>query len=129
MTPVGPSGVDVLYVSSSSLFVSQIPTPPTNYFIVGTGKYDGLAAKIISTGTITLSGTKYFVIQTDTINSNPVFDYATPNQTYTIGFSEATQPIFTASKNVSNNYVKMNIFNPSVVTTATLEYQVNIQQL
>jgi hypothetical protein len=86
-----------------------------------------LAAKIISTGTLTLSGTKYFVIQTNT--SDPAFDYATPNQTYTIGFSEATQPIFTASKNVSNNYVKMNIFNPSAVTTATLEYQVNIQQL
>jgi len=129
MTPRGPSGVDVLYVSSASTFVSQIPSPPTNYFIVGTGRYDGLAAKIISTGTVTLSGTKYFVIQTDTSSSNPVFDYSTPNQTYTIGFSEATQPIFTASKNVSNNYVKMNIFNPSAVTTATLEYQVNIQQL
>jgi hypothetical protein len=129
MTPAVGSGVDVLYVSSSSLFVSQIPTPPTNYFIVGTGRYDGQAAKIISTGTVTLSGIKYFVIQTNTSFSNPVFDYATPNQTYTIGFSEATQPIFTASKNVSNNYVKMNIFNPSAVTTATLEYQVNIQQL
>jgi hypothetical protein len=127
ITPVGPSGVDVLYVSSASTFVSQIPSPPTNYFIVGTGKYDGLAATIVSTGTVTLGGTQYFVIQTN--STNPSFDYATPGLTYTIGFSEATQPIFTASKNVSNNYVKMNIFNPSVVTTATLEYQVSIQQL
>ena len=127
MTPIGPSGVDVLYVSSASTFVSQIPSPPTNYFIVGTGKYDGLAAAIVSTGTVTLSGIQYFVIQTNT--TNPAFDYATPGQTYTIGFSEATQPIFTASKSIANNYVKMNIFNPSAITTATLEYQVNIQQL
>jgi len=127
MTPIGPSGVDVLYVSTANTFVNQIPSPPTNYFVVGTGRYEGLAAAIISTGTVTLSGIQYYVIQTNT--TNPVFDYSTPNQTYTVGFSEATQPIFTASKSVANNYVKMNIFNPSAVTTATLEYQVSIQQL
>jgi hypothetical protein len=127
LVPQGPSGVDVLYVSTANNFIDTIPTPPTNYFVVGSGVYNDLAAQIISTSTSVVAGTKYYVIYTQ--SSNPQFDYSTTNTNYNIGFTESVQPSFSWVTSNLNNYIKLSCFNPSAVTTATLEYQVNIHLL
>lgn len=127
MVPAGSSGVDVLYVSTANTFIDSIPQPPTNYFVTGSGQYQDLAAQIISTGTQVIGNTTYYRI--NTLSSDPQFNYATANISYNVGVAENTQPSFSWDKSELNNYVKLSCFNPSAVTTATLEYQVNIQQL
>jgi hypothetical protein len=72
-------------------------------------------------------GTTYYTISTT--SADPQFDYSTPDSAFDIGATEDVQPSFSWSKSELNNYVKISCLNPSVVTTATLEYQVNIQQL
>lgn len=127
LTPSASSGVDVLYVTKDNTFIDQIPQPPTNYFVTGSGPYQDLAAQIISTGTQTISSVEYYRIST--VSSDPQFNYALPNIKYNIGVAEDVQPSFSWDKSILNNYVTLSCFNPSPITTTTLEYQVNIQQL
>lgn len=103
-------------------WAAAIPATPTNYYVVGSGVYDGLAAVI--SNVVIDSG--FYVLTTV---SDPAFDYSNTATSYTVGISEIAQPDFSYVTNKVNNYVELSCSNPSVLSTATLEYQTNIQLL
>lgn len=129
LVPLAPSAVGVLYLSTSTpqnKVVDLIPIPPRNYYVIGSGIYEGQAAEIVSTGTAVVDGTTYYTVYT---NSQPQFNYDTSSTTFSIGLTDDSQPSFGYTRNQLNNYVELTCINGSAISTATLEYQVNLQQL
>jgi hypothetical protein len=120
---VFPSQLNQLWLpASGNSWIGNIPSSPTNYYVIGSGVYDGLAARITQIRT----SSTYYVI--DTV-SDPQFDYSNTTTSFTIGLSDDSQPVFGYTKNTYNNYIEMSCSNPSVLSTATLEYKTNIQLL
>lgn len=118
------SGSDVLAIDMPIYPEFNQVTGNSDWYITGTGPYEGKSAYIVSTSTGVTSGVRLFL----TSSASPTFDFSLPGITFSLLKNEGGAPINFSTDNslaVSNNYVTLNYTNTSS-GFSEFEYQLNI---
>lgn len=116
------SNQDVLKVSAAAYPFFGTITPSSGiWFLSGSSTYFEKAAAILS---VTLSAGVY-TIQTQ--SSSPTFNFSTAGESYSLLRAETNSVDFYYTRNSSKNYVTITCTNNSNSSSATLDYQIDIE--